>query len=54
MFHLLSLNLENGIFLGFAGGQEAVEHPPIVLLSNCHQENEEPFEMSAVHVERSG
>jgi hypothetical protein len=43
MSHLLELNLENGISLVLAGRQEVVEHPPVILLSNHHQENEEPI-----------
>jgi hypothetical protein len=53
MSHCLQLELENGISLRSAGYREAVEQLPIVLLSNHHQENEEPFEMSAFHVGRS-
>jgi hypothetical protein len=41
MPHLPELDLENGISLVPAGRREAVGHPPIVLLSNYHQENEE-------------
>jgi hypothetical protein len=43
MPHLLSLDLENGISLVPAGRRETVGHPPIVLLSIYHQENEEPI-----------
>jgi hypothetical protein len=54
MSHLLELDLENDISPVPAGRRETVRHPPIVLLSNHYQENEEPIEMSAFHVERSG
>jgi hypothetical protein len=53
MFRLLQSYLENGIVFMIAGRREATEHPPIVLLSNNHQENEELFEKSAFHVERN-
>jgi hypothetical protein len=41
MYHLLELDLENGISFVSAGRQEVVGHPLIVSLSNYHQENEE-------------
>jgi hypothetical protein len=41
MSHFLELDLENGILLVPTGRREAVGHPPIVLLSNHDQENEE-------------
>jgi hypothetical protein len=41
MSHLLELGLENGISHVPAGRREAIGHPPIVFLSNHHQENEE-------------
>jgi hypothetical protein len=42
MSHLLEFDLENAIFLVPAGRREASGHPPIVLFSNHHYENEEP------------
>jgi uncharacterized protein YcgL (UPF0745 family) len=41
MSYLLPLNLENDISLVPAGCREAVGQPPIILLSNLHQEKEE-------------
>jgi hypothetical protein len=37
----MEFDLENVISLVPAGRREAFEHPPIVSLSNHHQENEE-------------
>jgi hypothetical protein len=41
MSHLLELDLKNRISFVPAERREAVGHPPIILLSNHHQENEE-------------
>jgi hypothetical protein len=43
MSHLLELDLENGISLVPAERRESVAHPPIVLLSHHHKENEQPI-----------